>query len=138
MIPVVCALIVENGKLLIVQHGPASHCSGKWEFPGGKVHSGETPEEALIREISEELEMDIDIIIPLEPANYVYPDKTILLMPFICSGNSGDLMLHEHTRYEWLYLDDLSRFDLLPADRAILENEMNDKKLTSFIQKTHL
>jgi 8-oxo-dGTP diphosphatase len=137
MIDVVCALIIENGKILIVQHGPSSHHPGKWEFPGGKVHVAETPEAALIREIREELEMEIRIIVPLEPVVYAYPDKTILLNPFLCSRVSGDLILKEHARYEWLCLDELCGYDLLPADRALLEIEMNEKDLNSIISNTH-
>jgi 8-oxo-dGTP diphosphatase len=136
MIPVVCALIIENGKLLIVQHGPSSHHLGKWEFPGGKVHSKETVEAALIREIREELEMEINIIIPLEPVIYTYPDKIIRLNPYLCSGNSGDLILKEHGRFEWVGLVELSNYDLLPADRAILEIEVNYRELTGLLNKT--
>jgi 8-oxo-dGTP diphosphatase len=136
MINVVCALIVDNGKILVVQHGPSSHHPGKWEFPGGKVHPGESPEAALIREIREELEMEIGIIIPLDPAIYTYPDKAILLNPFLCSGNSDDLILHEHARYERVSLDDLSGYDLLPADRAVLEIEVNYRELAIFMNKT--
>jgi 8-oxo-dGTP diphosphatase len=136
MIPVVCALIVEKGKLLIVQHGPSSHHLGKWEFPGGKVHSKETVEAALIREIREELELEIHIIIPLESASYAYPDKTILLIPFLCFCNSAGLNLHEHSRFEWVDLEDLAGYDLLPADRAILEIEVNYRELTGLLNKT--
>jgi 8-oxo-dGTP diphosphatase len=138
MIEVVCALIIKSGRLLIVQYGPDSKYPGKWEFPGGKVQSGESSDEALIREIREELEMEIQIIIPLEPAIYTYPDKTIRLNPFLCSRVSGDFVLNEHIRYEWVGLGDLSDYDLLPADRAILENEMNGKILTGFFHKTDL
>jgi 8-oxo-dGTP diphosphatase len=137
-VDVVCALVVDNGKLLIVQHGPSSRHPWKWEFPGGKVHPGETPEAALVREIREELEMEIQIIIPLEPAGYAYPDKTIQLIPFLCLPNSGKLYLHEHARYEWVSLDELSVYDLLPPDRALLKIEMNEKNLTVFMSKTHL
>jgi 8-oxo-dGTP diphosphatase len=138
MTDVVCALIIKAGRLLIVQHGPDSEHPGKWEFPGGKVHPGESPESALIREIREELEMEINICIPLEPASYTYPDKTILLIPFLCSVNSVDLILHEHSRFEWVFWGDLIGYELLPADRVLLEIKMNEKSLVGFMSKTYL
>jgi 8-oxo-dGTP diphosphatase len=133
MIDVVCALIIKAGKLLIVQHGPFSHHPGKWEFPGGKMQPGESPEEALIREIREELAMEIQIITPLEPASYAYPDKTILLIPFLCSCSSADLILHEHSRFEWVDLEDLAGYDLLPADNALLGIEENSGALMRYM-----
>jgi 8-oxo-dGTP diphosphatase len=136
MIDVVCAIIIKAGKLLIVQHGPDSINPGKWEFPGGKVHPGELPEAALIREIREELELEIKIITPLEPAGYAYPDKTILLIPFLCLCNSADLILNEHSRFEWVFLDDLAGYDLLPADRAVLEIEVNYRELSGNVNLT--
>ena len=137
MMDVVCALIIKAGKLLIVQYGLDSKHPGKWEFPGGKVQPGESPESALIREIREELEMQIQPIFRLEPAEYTYPDKSILLLPFICSRISNDLNLNEHVMFEWVSLEELPGFDLLPADRAVLDIEMNNEALIGFMSKTH-
>jgi 8-oxo-dGTP diphosphatase len=136
MVDVVCALIVEMGEVWIVQHGPDSKHPGKWEFPGGKVQPGESPEEALVREIREELILEGQINKPLQPGVFSYPDKTIRLIPFLCSRVSGDLILNEHAGFERVKAEQLSGFDLLEADRALLEIRPNEEALLSYISKT--
>ena len=107
MTDVVCALIVEDGKLLIVQHGLLSKHTGKWEFPGGKIKTGETSEEALIREIREELCLNVRLIKSLEPVQYAYTDRSIRLIPFICLCESANIFLSEHAEYRWIVFHDI-------------------------------
>jgi 8-oxo-dGTP diphosphatase len=133
MIPVVCAIIAENGKLLIVQHGALSRHPWKWEFPGGKVKPGEKYEDALAREIKEELNLETEIKEPLEPIIFAYETKTVQLIPFLCIRKSEEFTLNEHTGFQWITLDNAQGFDLLPADRLILENGENYRKIWEFI-----
>jgi 8-oxo-dGTP diphosphatase len=132
-VDVVCALIIEKDRLLIVRYGPDSKHPGKWEFPGGKVLEGESLEEALRREISEELEIEIAIKEKLEFAEYAYPDRSIRLIPFLCTIKSGKLKLNEHEAYKWILHDELGNLDLLPADRLLLKTGENLRKLTDFL-----
>ena len=99
---VVCALIVHQGKLLITQHGIHSGHPWKWEFPGGKIQPEETREEALVREIREELDIGITVEAPLEPITHAYSDKEIILYPFLCRWTKGSLILREHHDARWI------------------------------------
>jgi 8-oxo-dGTP diphosphatase len=130
---VVCALIVESGRLLIMQHGPASMHPGMWEFPGGKVDPGENPEEALHREIREELNIEVAIHASLSVSEYSYPGKSIRLIPFLCSWESGIFRLNEHAHFRWIELNELNNWDLLPADKSLLNIERNFLELTLFM-----
>ena len=136
-IDVVCALIVENGKVLIVQHGPGSKHPGKWEFPGGKVHAGEMPEEALVREIREELGVGVNILLPLEPVDFSYPEMQIRLIPFVCQLMELSLGLAEHCGMEWVRPEELERYDLLPADRELMNTGDNYANLAMLLSENN-
>lgn len=94
---------------------------GLWEFPGGKVEPEESPEACLIREIGEELSIGIQIGRPLTPVLHAYPDKSIQLIPFLATWESGTLQLTEHAQYQWLAPQDLLTLDWAPADLPIVE-----------------
>ncbi len=121
MMDVSCAVIIESGKVLCVQRGAGRHLEGKWEFPGGKVVEGETPEDSAVREVREELDLEIEVLRALTPVAYSYPDKTVRLLPFICRVTGGVLRLHEHLAYRWLAPVELSSLDWCDADGPILE-----------------
>jgi 8-oxo-dGTP diphosphatase len=121
MIDVSCAVIIEAGKVLCVQRGEGRHLAGKWEFPGGKVGKGETPEDSVVREVREELDLEIKVLKSLAPVAHAYPDKTVRLMPFLCRIIGGTFRLHEHQAYRWLLPDDLDVLDWCDADGPILE-----------------
>ncbi len=129
MTAVVCALIINNGKVLVVQHGPASEHAFRWEFPGGKVGHSETEEEAIVREIREELELSVVPFLKLESVIYRYPGKIIQLIPFLCRARETRIVLNEHHDFKWLDPLLISKMDLLEADRLILENNENFKQL---------
>jgi len=93
----------------------------KWEFPGGKVYTGEGLEDCLRRELSEELGVHVKIRRPLLPAYYQYPLFAITLYPFICSIESGELTLHEHAALSWLPPPDLHTLDWAEADIPIVD-----------------
>ena len=94
----------------------------KWEFPGGKIHAGETPEDCLYRELSEELGIKARIGQALQPTTYRYPEFTITLYPFFCAIESGDLIPQEHAEFAWLRPEDLPRLDWADADRPVVNS----------------
>lgn len=88
----------------------------KWEFPGGKVEQGETAEECLVREIREELDVDIEVLEPRPPSVHRYGTQTIRLRPFICRIIAGQIHLKEHERHCWLEPSRLMELDWAEAD----------------------
>ena len=94
----------------------------KWEFPGGKIHKGETPEECLHRELNEEFGIIARIGQALPPTTHQYPDFTITLYPFFCAIESKDLILREHAEVAWLRPDELLLLDWADADRPVVHS----------------
>ena len=126
-IEVVAAIIIDNNKILCVQRNKNKYeyISYKFEFPGGKVESGETNEEALIREIKEELEMDIIIQKHFLTVDHEYPDFKLTMHSFICSCANRDLTLTEHIDFKWLSKDQLKSLDWAAADIPIVDKLIN-------------
>lgn len=120
MIEVCCAIIVKKSEMLAVQRGPESHHPWKWEFPGGKVHPGETPEQCIEREIKEELGIGIEILEPLLSVEFDYGKGPIRLMPFVCKVLSGEMILTEHVAHQWFLIDQWNDIDWLEADRDLI------------------
>lgn len=128
-IEVVAAIIQCGKETLCVQRGPAKleYISKKYEFPGGKVEVGETKESAIIREIKEELHLDI-----LEPkffntVHHQYPDFYITMHSFICLVEHKDITLTEHIDQKWLKIDELSNLDWAAADIPIVQKLQADR-----------
>lgn len=120
IIPVTCALIFSEGKVLATRRSQTMDLPGKWELPGGKVEEGESPEECLKREIQEELSIEIEIFEKLSPADFTYPGKTIRLIPMAAYWTGGQLHLAEHDQMIWLEKKDLISLDWAPADLPIV------------------
>jgi 8-oxo-dGTP diphosphatase len=117
MIDVTCAVIRnEEGLVLAVRRGPQMGNAGKWEFPGGKTRAGEDHENCIIREIDEELGIDIVICGWLDEVVHDYGDKKIKLIPFICDTLSSRPLLREHDEYRWMEPGRLVTLDLTAAD----------------------
>lgn len=129
---VVCALIIDRGKLLVTQHGMHSGHPWKWEFPGGKIQPGESRKEALVREISEELEIGIAVVSPLEPISHAYAEKEIILYPFLCRWMEGELFLKEHHAARWVDPEEAAGMDMLEADVKMLATGENMNRLKTF------
>lgn len=119
-IEVVAAIIVRDGKIFATQRGYGDY-RDKWEFPGGKIEPGETPEEALVREIREELASGISVERFVATVEADYPAFHITLHNYLCSLMSGSLSLLEHEAARWVGPEELDSLDWLPADREILE-----------------
>lgn len=123
-IQVTCALIVEQGKLLACRRGATQSNALEWEFPGGKVESGETEEQSLVRELAEELSVGVHLIQKLQAVQYSYPGKKIKLIPFLCQIQSGTLDLKEHDRLMWITPSDYETLNWSAADRLLIETNM--------------
>ena len=119
-INVVAAIITDGERIFATQRGYGEYKDG-WEFPGGKVESNETPEDALKREIYEELETEIDVRECLTTVEYDYPGFHLSMRCYFASVVDGDLKLKEHEAAKWLRKDELYSVDWLPADRTIIE-----------------
>ena len=119
-IRVVAALIREGDKVFVTQRGYGDY-KDWWEFPGGKIESGEGSEVALAREIREELATVIDVDQYLMTVEYDYPDFHLSMDCFWCRIKEGSLTLLEHEAAKWLPLDDLHQVNWLPADLLVVE-----------------
>ena len=129
MIDVTCAIIRnEDNEVLIVQRGEKTDHPFKWEFPGGKKTSDESSEECIIREISEELSMDIVICSQLDPVEHNYGHKQIRLIPFICDTLEELPLLSEHVAFKWILAEDLVNVDFSEADIAVAKQYISNIK----------
>ncbi len=129
-INVVAAIIMDNKKILCVQRGSNKYkyISHKYEFPGGKIEDYENDEEALKREILEELSIEIDNIEFFETVFYEYPDFKLTMECYKCTTRSRNLKLSEHINYKWLEKQELNSLDWAEADLPIVKklNEINE------------
>lgn len=119
-IHVTCAIIEENGRVLAAQRGRETSLPLKWEFPGGKIRSGESPEDCLRRELVEELGVEVEVCRSLAPATHEYTELVVTLYPFVCSIASGRLTLHEHESVSWQSPEELFLLDWAEADLPVL------------------
>lgn len=119
-INVVAAVIKEADRIFATARGYGEY-KGWWEFPGGKVEAGETPEEALVREIKEELDSTISVEEYIDTIEYDYPEFHLSMRCYFCKLLSGDLTLKEAEEARWLTRDTINGVRWLPADITILE-----------------
>jgi 8-oxo-dGTP diphosphatase len=123
-IKVVAAIITHNHQIFATQRGYGEFKDG-WEFPGGKIEEGETPQEALIREIREELDTEIEVGEWVDTVEYDYPAFHLSMDCFFCTIKSGDLVLKEHEAARWLTRETLDSVAWLPADLGLIEKLKN-------------
>lgn len=123
---VTCALIINHHEhVLVAQRSNKMSLPLKWEFPGGKIEPNESAENCLIREIREELDIEIAIVNPLNTNFHSYPNITIELIPFVCHYITGEITLKEHVNFKWLPKNELLALDWADADMPILNNYLN-------------
>ena len=122
-IEVVAAIIQEGGKTLCVQRGPAKfdYIDHKWEFPGGKIESGETNEQAIVREIKEELGLELKELNFFMTVDHPYPDFQLIMHSYICPSSSREITLTEHVDFKWIDGDELRELDWAAADIPIVD-----------------
>ena len=119
-IEVTCALIMGGEQVLVTQRSEQMPHPLKWEFPGGKLLSGEIPERCIEREIREELGIGISVRELLPSVKHSYGREIIKLIPFICQWEDGEIQLAENRAYQWLHLHELESLDWLEADLEIV------------------
>ena len=123
MVEVAAAVIFLERKVLCV-HRPKhekEYISVKWEFPGGKVEVGESREEALVREIREELSVDIEVLEFFMTVEHAYPDFHLTMHVFKCALPSGEIVLNEHVDMKWLFVEELGSLNWAAADVQVVE-----------------
>ncbi|MEO1857726.1 MAG: 8-oxo-dGTP diphosphatase MutT [Rubritalea sp.] len=122
MLQVVCGVIVNSvGEYLLCQRPEWKSQAGLWEFPGGKIEEGETAQQALVRELREELGCDVTVGKALSSVVHHYEEFAIELVPFFCYVIGGEPMTLEHQSIEWVRLEVLCDYVLAPADEPIVE-----------------
>jgi len=119
-IKVAAAIIRKGRQIFATQRGYGEFKDG-WEFPGGKIEPGESPQQALTREIKEELDTEVEVGKLVDIVEYDYPQFHLTMYCFLCTIKSGGLILKEHEAARWLAPEDLDSVDWLPADIGLIE-----------------
>ena len=116
------ALIDQDGRILIAKRPDGKSMAGLWEFPGGKVELGETPEQALVRELSEELGIKTwnSCLAPMTFASHAYKDFHLLMPLFVCRKWEGILIPKEEQELKWVYSSELKNYPMPPADKPLI------------------
>jgi 8-oxo-dGTP diphosphatase len=116
------ALIDADGRVLLSQRPPGKSLAGLWEFPGGKIEQGERPEAALIRELKEELSIDVaeSCLAPLTFASHAYEDFHLLMPLYVCRRWKGDATAMEGQELKWVRAKDLRNYPMPPADLPLI------------------
>lgn len=128
MIDVTCAIILKDGRILAVQRSEVMSHPLEWEFPGGKVEAGECEEACILRELREELHIEVKIQSRLPFVEYHYGDKSIRLIPFVVELISDQIVLREHAGFRWMLTDQLLALNWLPADILVINEYLRLKK----------
>lgn len=123
MIKVVAAILEKEDKILIAKKREGKPLAGLWEFPGGKIEEGETPEESLIRELMEEMNIKVRVNEYVGESIYDYGDgKVISLKGFTAEIIEGDIKLTDHDEYKWVTLEEICNYRIAPADIPLISN----------------
>lgn len=128
-IEVVAGIIEFENEILCMQRGEGNNkeTSMKWEFPGGKIDDGETPEEALTREIQEELELEIFNLKLFDTINYTFLDFEMIMHVFKCKTNTKNFVMNVHLDHKWLNTENLQDLDWAPSDKIVVDKLSKNK-----------
>lgn len=120
---VVAAVVCRDGRFLCMQKGETKYAYTrfKWEFPGGKIEQGETPQAALRRELLEEMDFPVVVGCPVATVTHHYPDFSITMTAYRCTADTANFKLKEHAAFKWCRLKELSELDWAAADVAIVD-----------------
>jgi len=118
---VVAAIIIKDNSVLIAQRSNNDPLAGLWEFPGGKVENGETPEDSLIREMQEEFCIDVEVGEFFESSIFPYDKGSIRLLAYMCRWTGGEIRSTVHNDYAWAKVNELDQYIFAPADRPLVE-----------------
>ena len=119
VVNVVCAIIVHEGKILGTQRGYGDFAGG-WEFPGGKIEPGELPEDAVRRELKEELDLEVEVGQLFDTVEYDYPTFHLSMQCFLCTMGDYEFVLKEHADARWLDRDTVDEVEWLTADEGLI------------------
>lgn len=121
LVLVAACVLLDGGRLLITRRPAGKPLAGLWEFPGGKVEADEAPEAALVRELREELAIEIapDDLVPLTVASHAYPDFHLLMPVYLCQNWRGAVTPLEGQEIRWVKPDELGAYDMPPADEPL-------------------
>ena len=120
------AIIIEDGKVLLARRAKGEKLAGYWEFPGGKREEGETIDECLVREIREELSLDIEVVGEFDTSDYKYPGGRIRLIGLLAEIQNGVISKTVHDLVEWIDISSVLDYQLAPADIPLAERLRND------------
>ncbi|MEW6450264.1 MAG: 8-oxo-dGTP diphosphatase MutT [Pseudomonadota bacterium] len=121
-----CALVDTDGRVLLAERPAGKSMAGLWEFPGGKIEAGERPEETLIRELKEELGIDVrePCLAPLTFASHAYPDFHLLMPLYVCRRWEGTVVAKEGQQLKWVKPNKLREYPMPPADEPLISHLM--------------
>ena len=120
------AIIIEDGRVLLARRAKGEKLAGYWEFPGGKREEGETIDECLVREIREELSLDIEVVGEFDTSDYEYPGSRIRLIGLLAEIQNGVIPKTVHDLVEWIDISSVLDYQLAPADIPLAERLRND------------
>ena len=124
MLIVSAGVVTRENRVMLCQRRPDTHNGLKWEFPGGKLEPGENPEDALKRELKEELSIEVRVGHIIDAVYHRYPDRDVLVLFYRCEIISGTPAAVDCNAIEWPMNDEVSRYDFAGADRAFVERNM--------------
>ena len=128
IIRVTAAIIEREGKILIAKRKAGDDLfAGLWEFPGGKIEEGETPEECMARELKEELDIEVEVGELISSNKHKYPHGIFELLAYRVKHISGEMILNDHDEIKWVTVDEISNFEFPPADIPIITHLENAK-----------
>lgn len=120
MIVVAAAVVIREGRVLLTRRAEGQHLAGMWEFPGGKLEEGESPEAAVVRECREECGIEVEVEDILDVTHYRYPQKDVLLLFYKCALCAGEVQHLQVADHAWVLGSEIDSYPLPPADERVV------------------